>query len=69
MSERYRPRRLIRARVASGEPPTSPEQAIDWHQKYLREQRDKKLGGAPVPCRHGVAWVDCTACSKPKTKP
>jgi hypothetical protein len=68
MSERSKPRALVRERIADGNPPTGPLQAIDRHQKYLRERQEKKLGGSPILCNHNVPWVDCTVCSRPVKK-
>jgi hypothetical protein len=65
MSERYKPKDLLRARGTSPVKTQPKPTAIDYHQQLLRKRTAERIGGSPVECSHGVPWVDCTICSKP----
>ena len=76
MSERYNARRLRReweARVASGEKPRDPRQnEIDAQAAFERRRARRTVAGSPradLLCSHGVPWLDCLACSTPRSRP
>lgn len=61
MSERYKPKNLIRERIERGpetNPLPNPRQQIEW--------RDgKPIIRRELLCRlHNVPWLTCTLCSK-----
>jgi hypothetical protein len=76
MSERYNPRKLKRdwiAELGNGAKPRDAKQdAIAAQATYDRHQTLAKLRGeiaVVALCRHDQPWLDCTLCSKPRSKP
>ena len=76
MSDRYNAKRLRRewaARLASGEKPRDLRQdAIDAQAAFERRQAVRVVAGSPradLLCSHGVPWLDCRACSTPRSRP
>lgn len=73
MSERYKPGRLKRewsARIAAGAMPRDPRlDAIARAAQDAQERRVTRLEGSRriVHCNHGVSWLDCRVCSKPRS--
>ena len=75
MSERYDVRKLKRewlARLAAGEKPIDPQDAsIRAQHEFEMRRRVEKLEGSRkiVDCHHGVPWLECRECSKPRRRP
>lgn len=76
MSERYNPRKLKRewiARLAAGERPLTTADRIREESirqtEFEQRMRARTLRGAPVVvhCNHGMSWLDCRICSKPRS--
>lgn len=76
MSERYNPRKLKRdwvARLAAGEKPIDARKhAIESQEDFERRRALRSLRGEirdVVNCRHDMPWLNCTLCSKPRSRP
>lgn len=68
MSERWKPKQVHRmmtpeTRAAAREASNRRAMLVNEHQ---RQRRIVNGVARVVHCSHGVNWLDCTLCSKPK---